>query len=97
MKIEGAAKVSKPRGGTVTRSGFYMHGGNHSVAVTSGCIKVFDDGTFGQLRTLKGTVPLCVGSACPASVGAAIGEAAAAAVGEIVGSGIEALWDMVTD
>ncbi len=66
LKIEGSAKVAKPTGGFVTRSGFYIHGGNHAVAVTSGCIKVFDNAAFDSLRQLTGAVPLCVGAACPA-------------------------------
>jgi hypothetical protein len=86
IKIEGAVRVPKPTGGTVTRSGFYIHGGNHSVAVTSGCIKVFDDATFTHIRKLKGRVPLCVGSACPPTVGAAVGRAAVEALGEIGGT-----------
>jgi hypothetical protein len=78
MKIEGSARVAKPTGGFVTRNGFYIHGGNHSVAVTSGCIKVFDDTTFSKIRTLdgvKGAVPMCVGDACPPLVNNAIGRA----------------------
>jgi hypothetical protein len=47
----------------------------HSVAVTSGCVKVFDNAAFDQIRSLKGEVPLCVGAACPPSVSTAIGEA----------------------
>lgn len=60
IKIEGSASTKKPGGGTVTRSGFYIHGGNHGVTVTSGCIKVFDDSVFSVLREFKRTVPLAV-------------------------------------
>ncbi|MGH9508412.1 MAG: DUF4157 domain-containing protein [Terriglobales bacterium] len=68
IKIEGLVRVPKPTGGFVTRSGFYIHGGNHSVTVTSGCIKVFDDATFTHIRTLRGKVPLCVGTDCPPGI-----------------------------
>lgn len=65
IKIEGSARVRKPTGGFVTRSGFYIHGGDHSVTVTSGCIKVANNSAFDNIRKLKGRVRLCVGSACP--------------------------------
>ena len=66
IRIEGSISVAKPEGGAVTRGGFFIHGGNHAVAVTSGCIKVFDNTTFDKLHAMKGAVPLCVGTACPA-------------------------------
>jgi hypothetical protein len=88
MKIEGSARVAKPGGGTVTRSGFYIHGGDHSVAMTSGCIKVFDDTVFDRIRELPGTVPLCVGSACPEW-------AVEAANLAVVESAVKALREMV--
>jgi hypothetical protein len=96
LKIEGSAKVPLPGGGTVIRNGFYIHGGNHTVAVTSGCVKVFDDATFTNLAKLKGDVPMCVGSACPSSVATAT--ATIEAVGppvEAVERGLEAIWDAV--
>lgn len=60
MKIEGSARVKKPGGGRVTRSGFYIHGGLGTVTTTSGCIKVFNDRVFTQMRKCKGRVPLQV-------------------------------------
>ncbi|HEU0202083.1 MAG TPA: DUF4157 domain-containing protein [Burkholderiaceae bacterium] len=88
MKIEGSARVAKPGGGTVTRSGFYIHGGDHSVAMTSGCIKVFDDTVFDRIRELPGAVPLCVGSACPEW-------AVQAANLAVVESAVQALREMI--
>ncbi len=99
MKIEGAIRVPKPTGGKVTRNGFYIHGGDHSITVTSGCVKVFDDTTFTHIRKLKGHVPFCVGSACPPSVAAEEGKAAARELGEIGSAflspferALEAIW-----
>jgi hypothetical protein len=66
IKIEGNKDVADPTGKIVHRDGFYIHGGAHATAVTSGCIKVFDTAAFASLRSLKGAVPLCVGSACAA-------------------------------
>jgi hypothetical protein len=61
IKIEpGAVSVRTPTGTTVTRSGFYIHGGDHSVTVTSGCIKVFDDTAFTELLKFKKQIPLVV-------------------------------------
>jgi hypothetical protein len=61
MKIEGSADVRTPSGGVVTRGGFYIHGGDHRVTVTSGCIKVGDNAAFDAMRRLEGRVRLCVG------------------------------------
>ncbi|WP_206076837.1 eCIS core domain-containing protein [Massilia horti] len=72
IKIEGGAVVPIPSGGTVHRDGFYLHGGNPTDAVSSGCIKTLDNAVFPVILTLtgiKGAVPLCVGSACPAGAG----------------------------
>ena len=67
IKIEGSATVVTPSGKTTVRDGFYLHGGNPSDAVSSGCIKTLDNGIFPEIRKLtglKGSVPLCVGSVC---------------------------------
>lgn len=86
IKIEGSVRVPKPSGGTVTRGGFYIHGGNHSVGVTSGCVKVFDNKAFDEVRKLKGRVPFCVGAACPAWMSAALrGSVASALAGASAG------------
>jgi hypothetical protein len=66
LKIEGSKDVADPTGKIVHRDGFYIHGGAHATAVTSGCIKVHDSATFTHLTALKGDVPLCVGTACTA-------------------------------
>ena len=68
IKIEGSAKVKVPAPGkgTVTRNGFYIHGGNPADAVSSGCVKALDNDVFAHIRKLtgvKGAVPFCVGSA----------------------------------
>jgi hypothetical protein len=89
IKIEGTARVANPTGGFVTRSGFYIHGGNHAVAVTSGCIKVFDNTAFDEIRKLNGTVPLCVGGACPSFVGTAVTEAFVDAISGIFSDTLE--------
>lgn len=73
IKIEGSAKVKVPAPGkgTVTRSGFYIHGGNPADAVSSGCVKSLNNDVFGHIRKLtgvKGAVPFCVGSACGGAV-----------------------------
>jgi len=65
IKIEGSAKVKKPGGGTVTRDGFFLHGGNPKDAVSSGCVKAPSNDVFTEIRKLKGAVPFCVASACP--------------------------------
>lgn len=80
LKIEGSATVAKPGGGTVTRNGFYIHGGDHSVAMTSGCVKVFDDAVFDSIRDLSDEVPMCVGTACPAWATSAAGASDVAAL-----------------
>lgn len=77
IKIEGSArvKVPAPGKGTVTRSGFYIHGGNPTDAVSSGCVKALDNDVFDHIRKLtgvKGAVPFCVGSACGGAVGKAM-------------------------
>jgi hypothetical protein len=69
IKIEGSAKVKvpPPGKGTVTRSGFYIHGGNPADAVSSGCVKAMSNDVFDHIRRLtgvKGAVPLCSGGAC---------------------------------
>jgi hypothetical protein len=71
IKIEGSADVATPAGRMVHRDGFYLHGGNPSDAVSSGCIKTLDNGVFPKVRTLAGVggaVPFCVGEACPQNV-----------------------------
>ena len=71
IKIEGSAKVKKPGGGTVTRSGFYIHGGNPDWEASSGCIKVLDDRVFDHIRQMKGSVDVVVGdtAAYPVFIG----------------------------
>jgi len=64
MKVEGSVRLRDPSGKRVTRSAFYIHGGDPGVLVSSGCIKVLDDGVFDAMRALKGAVTLCVGKAC---------------------------------
>lgn len=71
IKIEGHQAVTTPGGTTARRDGFYIHGGNPSDAISSGCIKSLDNGVFAAIRRLtgiRGAVPLCVGSACPSSI-----------------------------
>ena len=60
--------VTTPEGVQKRRDGFYLHGGNPRDAVSSGCVKTLDNGVFPRIRKLtgvKGTVPFCVGTACP--------------------------------
>lgn len=78
IKIEGSAKVKvpPPGKGTVTRSGFYIHGGNPADAVSSGCVKALSNDVFDPIRRLTGVagaVPFCVGSACGDAVTKALG------------------------
>jgi hypothetical protein len=63
MKIEGSMTVNAPAGAAVTRNGFFVHGGDPSVAVTSGCVKVADNAAFDAMRQLEGRVRFCVGDA----------------------------------
>jgi hypothetical protein len=73
IRIEGSTKVKKPGGGgTVTRDGFFLHGGNPKDAVSSGCVKAPSNDVFTEIRKLKGAVPFCVASACPSWLDAAI-------------------------
>ena len=75
IKIEGSQAVKSPTGATVVRNGFYIHGGNHADAVSSGCAKTLDNGIFANIRKLtgvKGAVPFCVGAACPKTVQSAV-------------------------
>lgn len=68
IKIQGSKTVTTPEGKRKTRDGFYLHGGNPRDAVSSGCVKTLDNGVFAEIRKLtgvKGTVPFCVGTACP--------------------------------
>ncbi len=68
IKIQGSKTVTTPEGKRKTRDGFYLHGGNPRDAVSSGCVKTLDNGVFVEIRKLtgvKGTVPFCVGTACP--------------------------------
>ncbi len=68
IKIQGSKTVTTPEGKRKTRDGFYLHGGNPHDAVSSGCVKTLDNGVFAEIRKLtgvKGTVPFCVGTACP--------------------------------
>ncbi|QID17618.1 DUF4157 domain-containing protein [Nitrogeniibacter mangrovi] len=51
------------KGDKVQRFGFYLHGGVAPDPVSSGCIKVLDDGFLNQLATIPGAVPLVVGKA----------------------------------
>jgi hypothetical protein len=60
IRIEGSATVTTAIGKHVVRDGFYIHGGDHSVDVTSGCVKTFDNGLFAELRKFKSTVPFWV-------------------------------------
>jgi hypothetical protein len=60
IAIEGSVEVTSPKGGKATRGGFYIHGGNHEVTVTSGCIKIFDDSVFDRLREFTSSIPLVV-------------------------------------
>lgn len=68
IKIQGSKTVVTPEGVRTQRDGFYLHGGNPHDAVSSGCVKTLDNGVFAEIRKLtgvKGTVPFCVGTACP--------------------------------
>jgi len=68
IKIQGSKTVTTPEGVRKRRDGFYLHGGNPRDAVSSGCVKTLDNGVFSEIRKLtgvKGTVPFCVGTACP--------------------------------
>ena len=68
VKIQGSKMVTTPEGVQKRRDGFYLHGGNPRDAVSSGCVKTLDNGVFPRIRKLtgvKGTVPFCVGTACP--------------------------------
>jgi len=82
IKIEGSAKVKKPGGGTVTRDGFFLHGGNPKDAVSSGCVKALSNDVFTEIRKLKGAVRFCVGTACPPELIA--GVKAAEVINEVV-------------
>lgn len=93
IKIEGSAKVKVPAPGkgTVTRNGFYIHGGNPADAVSSGCVKALDNDVFTHIRKLtgvKGAVPFCVGSAC----GKAVDKAKARVLSELFDKAVDALW-----
>ena len=61
IKIEGRARVKDPAGKTVTRGGFYIHGGVKNFAASSGCIKVTNDRVFDHIRQMPGAVKLVVG------------------------------------
>ena len=70
IRIEGGAELVSPKGEKVTRGGFYLHGGNPLDPISSGCVKTMDNAVFSMLREQDftgtgGSVPLCVGSACP--------------------------------
>ncbi len=94
IKIEGSKAVVTPEGTRVTRDGFFIHGGNPKDAVSSGCIKSLDNGVFAEIRKLtgvKGAVPLCVGTTCPAWVDTAVVESAVESVGEAIKSAAEAV------
>jgi hypothetical protein len=81
IRIEGGADVAKPKGGKVHRDGFYLHGGNPTDPISSGCVKSMDNAVFPVVRGLTGTggsVRFCVGSACPPSVTSTLATAAAA-------------------
>ncbi len=68
IKIQGSKTITTPEGVRKRRDGFYLHGGNPQDAVSSGCVKTLDNGVFSEIRKLtgvKGTVPFCVGTACP--------------------------------
>jgi hypothetical protein len=71
IKIQGSKTVTTPAGKRKRRDGFYLHGGNPRDAVSSGCVKTLDNGVFAEIRRLtgvKGRVPFCVGTACPADL-----------------------------
>jgi hypothetical protein len=89
IRIEGSArvKVPPPGRGTVTRDGFFIHGGNPADAVSSGCVKAMDNDVFDHIRTLtgvKGAVPLCVGSACGEAVRTALLNSLPAFLGDVL-------------
>ena len=88
IKIEGSARVRvpPPGRGTVTRSGFYIHGGNPADAVSSGCVKAMGNDVFDHIRKLsgvRGAVPFCVGTAC----GDAVTKATVNALSDLFGDG----------
>jgi len=60
IKIQGSAVLGKPGGGTVTRSGFYIHGGLPERSWTTGCVKVLDESIFKTLVDFKHPVELVV-------------------------------------
>lgn len=71
IKIQGSKRITTPEGVRKRRDGFYLHGGNPHDAVSSGCVKTLDNGVFSEIWKLtgvKGTVPFCVGTACPKDV-----------------------------
>lgn len=89
IKIEGSArvKVPPPGKGTVTRNGFYLHGGNPADAMSSGCVKALDNDVFDHIRALtgvKGAVPLCIGGACGDAVRNALVNSLPAFLGDAV-------------
>lgn len=74
IKIEGSKAVTTPEGKKKTRSGFYIHAGNPTDAVSSGCVKALDESIFAPIRDLsgvKGAVPFCVGKVCEPALKAA--------------------------
>ncbi len=81
IRIEGGADVTKPGGGKVHRDGFYLHGGNPTDPISSGCVKSMDNAVFPVARRLTGTggsVRFCVGGACPPSVTSTLAAVSAA-------------------
>jgi hypothetical protein len=91
IRIEGSAEVPKATGGTQHRDGFYLHGGNPTDPVSSGCVKSLDDDVFDAIRRLTGTrgrVRFCVGSACPPAATPAFVAAAVMDVAEAVRSAV---------
>ena len=82
-------KVPAPGRGTVSRDGFFIHGGNPADTVSSGCVKALDNDVFDHIRKLtgvKGAVPLCVGSACGEAVEKALLNSLPSIFGETLGS-----------
>ena len=67
----GSSWVKIPAAGTVSRTDLYIHGGNPGDPVSSGCIKVFNDSVFDELRKFKHPVPLVVKKGTSPSVGVA--------------------------
>lgn len=93
IKIEGNKAVTTPSGKRKVRDGFYLHGGNPTDAVSSGCVKSLNDDAFTHMRTLtglKGAVPVCVGAACEPDLSRAIDVTISEAVDAALDAGASA-------